>query len=557
MKYNFYGFLLILATIFLVSFTFAENQSNCELLGNSYYSCNEFYNLSSKIGKIYDNSSVKNINYLDYLDCVKSEKEKNQFDYTQIKNYCYSFLANKKSNLKLKCISDKKDNFLDLKCKVITALKDYNIVISQELKNDVLLINPKLVLDSDYQLENTKFDFFTTTLDLKDYNLNDNVNLIINNPVIEIKDNLDSIFINNTQIKYTDMDLIYKSYYDCLTISVLLSQDKDGNYIVKKSGYNFEYTPENLNETCISNISYSLGLDFKQYILKKSNFYDYLDLQIENYLNDSDYDLDNLTTYLDSIYSNYTKYMQIENQIKDKSSSFKLSLDPDFFLNTLKITTKYLSKEEIKNIYDSASKTIAKNKEDSIKIGRKDSIVDIMNSFNKDIDNLKDETLKTIYFDIEKTILNNFIKESNYIDLTDINSTISKEGFKINNFSFDYNTNLIIFGDYNYTIFKDKELLTISYNDYNISTLLTLELIDNAFYLTNEKLQFIEFNNKKEISKINLIVDDIPLFVVTKTSHKSLLGIINVEENIIEKYYATNGILASIDKPWWDFLLFK
>ena len=574
-KLTYLLFALILSTILSMNLLFALDNSNLYSVCNQFNSeqkCSEYINFTDKVSQIIDLGYTKDLDLDKFVNCVDSEKLKSNFDYKYVRSDCYNNILNKSAiSFKANCFYDLNGIYLNVKCKGIFPSEDYSFDVTLGTDaNKNVLIQPKIVLNSDFQLDRTKFDLITKQFDLLSLNISPNSDFGVSPLTMEVKNNPGSLslLLNNNLSNANSMDPLYRSYLDCITIKVLLASDKGNNFALKKSGYTFLYDSTQLINSCRDDIAYSFAIDLTQYDSKRKTFFEMLDVILKNYLSDSNFDVDNMSLYLSSIAEEYQKFASIEKKFDQKTDIvLKLNLDADFFLQTIQKAIKGLSDEEKKTVLFNAGPTILKNKEDSLNLKRKTKLFAIIDFFNKDKDNITDDSLKQIYSDVEYNLIKKHLEDSNTVDLTYVDAKLSSQGISLDGFNFDYNTLLYL----NYkddenniiSIVNDENGLTLESKDYKINTVLSLELMDNSILVSNKEIVLIDksvletiYRGKAEIKSLDLIIEDsLPVYLVKKEISGKLLGIINITEKIESKYYATTGIIYKTQKHWWDFLV--
>ncbi len=574
----FFAVIIGIGFLFAVSDnTYIDGYSAC-LQSNTEQNCTNYFSLAKNVAHIIDLTYTKDQNILVFVDCIKNEKLKDNFDYRNARTICYNNqIKNTSASFKANCFYDLNGNDLNgasltVKCKGIFPSNDYSwdISLGKDLNNNVL-IQPKLILNSDFALNGTSFDLFVKSFDLPSLNIPQNSNfsilplsLDVNNSSKQLDILLSNLISNNNT-----MDQLYRSYLDCITMKVLLSDIKGDNFNLKKSGYNFTYTPEKLITSCKDDIAYTFAIDFEQYDSKKINFFDMTDLLLKNYLSDSNFEYDNMKTYLNDLVTEYSRFAETEKSIDQmKDVVLKLSLDTDYFLLNLQKVTKSLNEDDKKNVLSSAGPTLLRNKEDTLDVRRRTKLSLILDFFNNDQNTIIDDSIKTIYSDIAYSLIKKHFEDNNVIDLTNVNGTITPQGISLDKYIFDFGSKQLTLdykGDSNnvFTIIKDINGIIIDVNDYKINTLLSITLENNALSVSNKEIAIIDKNKiteiyrgVSEIKQVDLLIEDtLPVYVIQKEISGKLLGIIKIKEKIKAKYYATTGILYNTEKPWWDFLV--
>jgi len=570
---------LILSGIIFGAITkeYSSDYSACLSLGNSELDCTNFITNSQSISKILDLSYAKVQDLNSYVSCVESEKQKSNFDYRSIKNICYSTQNDKSQSSfnKNRCFYDfdSNSNKLKVKCKGIFPSSDYVWdVVLQTDSNQKLLIEPKIILNPDFAITSTKLGLFVKDINLAEAGFNSitSSKISILPLSVEVKDigmPLKSLF-ETSKVAPTNMDPIYRSYLDCITIHVLMSKQKTDYYLVKRSGTSYPQTRDQIYSTCRDTVSYAFAEPLESFDNKRNMFLDMLNVLVNNYFGDSDFSVAGMQSYFDNIDLEYKKYSSFESQISnDKDVPIKLSLDSDYFLADLQNATKNLSDEDRKTILASAGPTLLKNKEDILSIRHKTKLSNILDYFNADQINITDSDLKKIYFDIEYSLIKNHIDSSEIVDLTDVSAKLSSHSIALGQFSFDF-TKPMTFDyngnkDYSVLLTKNENLISMKFPDYNLNTALALGFENNLVYVGNKKVTFLDANvlgnissGNVEINSVDLELDaDTPVFVVHQQVSGKLLGIIKIKELFESRYFAATGILSDVSKPWWDFLV--
>jgi hypothetical protein len=574
-----YGFVVIVAILFLGivfgSHNYSLDYDTCIDLGNSDDGCSKFIYNAQTVSQILDLSYVKVQNLLSYVSCVNNEKDKSNFDYRSIKNICYGAQNdNAQSSFKSRCFykPDINANSLTVNCKGVFPSEDYSwdLVLQTDVSKNVN-IEPKIILNPNFTINGTKLGIFSKTLDLSDkgITLTNNTKIYTLPLAVEVRDTngpLKSLFevnqVNNS------MDPIYRSYLDCITIHILMAQPRIGDYLLKKSGLSYPQTADQIFGNCKDLVTYAFAIDLEKYDEKKNMFLDMINVLVNNYLNDSNFSVDSMNSYFDSIDAEYRKYASFESQINNnKDVSLKLSLDADYFLAKLQSATKGLSEEERKTVLASAGPTLLKNKEDTLSVRRKTNLSSILDYFKKDQANITDKELKQIYSDIEYNLIKNHFETSDVVDLTDVSAKLSAHSIAFGDFSFDFVKPMQFdyLGDKNYPVVLTKldNIVLMKLPDYNINTALSLGLENNSIFIGTKEITFLDSNLLKsiasgnvEITNVDLELDgDLPMFVVHQQVLGKLLGIIKIKELVESRYFATTGILSKVSKPWWDFLV--
>ncbi len=446
---------------------------------------------------------------------------------------------------------------MNVNCKGLYPTKDFNQNIELIQEKNVLQIKPVVLLNSNYSLSKPEFVFTKLQFNLleRGFNTFDTVNIL---PLsIEIKDSSDVSFLNTPSFS-TELDDIYKSYLDCLTIKTLFSKPGIDTYMIKKSGYEFIFTKEQLIKSCVDDLRFSFIVDFENYDLKKNEFRTYLTNTLDIALKEQkDYSTKTMNLYFEEILDEYSNYLLSINKYKNEENVLKLSLDPDYLFEHLLKITKNMSNNDKMIILESASSTILKNKEDVISIRRKDNVNSILNFFDSDIKNINDNEIKVLYNNIEEIILKNYFKTNSIANVCDVNFVLTPKSISLNNFSFDF-TNTLKYCLTNSEILLDSNdnKIFITTSDYNYNTSLTLDFKDKI-YVSGKEINLLDSKivQKKDYKEISLIYDVVPIYVLTKERSGKLLGIINITEIITEKYNASNSSLYNTEKPWWDFLV--
>jgi hypothetical protein len=544
--------LIGLLSIFLVGFLYSH--SGCEIY-NDYDSCIKYYQLADNVSNIFSNTSTFNIDYNLYLDCVIEQKNQRNFNYNEIRDFCFSALTTKKPNFNLSCSHTLKGPLLIINCKGVYPTKDYELVFDLIPDKNSLNVKPNILLSPNYSLTKPEFVFTQKEFNLSNTQYNANVKIL---PLtIQIKDSSDVSFLN-TPILSNDLDDIYKAYLDCLTIKGLFSKYDSNNYYIRESGYEFVLTKNDLIKSCIGDLRSSFIVDFDNYDLKKNNFRNYLDLTINEAISEqNDYSTKFMNDYFEMILDKYSEYLLSINKYKNEDKSLKLSLDPDYLFEQIIKITKNLPSQDKSIILENVTPTILKNKEDIISIRRKNSVNSIISFFNNDINQIKDSEIITLYTNIEEIVLKNYFKNNKLADVCDVNFILTPKSISINDFSFDLITTLnACINTKNILVNSKENKLYISTTDYNFDTTLTLEFKDKM-YVSGKEVNILsdKIIKNKPYKNISLIYDVVPIYVITTEKKGKLLGIININELIIEKYNASNLELYSTEKPWWDFLI--
>lgn len=566
---------ILLLSVVFGAHTYSSEYDTCLYLGNSEQGCSKFISTSQNIAKILNLSYAKVQDLTSYVSCIDNEKQKSNFDYKSIKNICYTAQNDKaQSSFKSRCFYDLDSNFtnLQVKCKGVFPSEDYSWdLVLQTDANKTVLIEPKIILDPDFTINGTKLGLFVKDINLAENNLvlNSNSKISILPLAVEVRDSLGSLkSLFDVQVSNNTMDPIYRSYLDCITIHILMAEPKNGGYLLKRSGYPMVLDTNQIFGTCKDLVTYAYAIDLSTYDEKKNMFLNMLNVLIDNYLNDSNLSLNITSSYFDNIESEYRKYSSFESQINNnKDVTLKLSLDADYFLAKLQNATKGLSEDERKTILASAGPTLLKNKEDTLSVRRKTKLSSILDYFTQDQVNITDKELKKIYFDIEYSLIKNHFEDSDFIDLTDVSAKLSAHSIALDQFSFDFvkpmQFDYLGNKDYLVLLTKNENVIAMQLPDYNLNTALALGLENNSIFVGNKEITFLDANVLKSISSGNIEITgvdleldaDTPIFVVHQQVLGKLLGIINIKELVESKYFATNGILSDISKPWWDFLV--
>jgi len=554
---------------------FAIDNSNLISVCNQFNSepkCLEYSNLTTKVSQVIDLGYTKDQNLEQFVKCIDSEKLKGNFDYKDARTECYNTNLSKTAvSFRANCFYDINGFKLNVKCKGIFPNEDYSfdvVLVTDANKN--VLIQPKLVLNQDFTVGQTKFDLFFKQFDLLSTNIPVNSNFIVSPLSLEVKEsigNLSAIYSPKVKNTTNSMDSIYRSYLDCITIKVLLASDRGNDFALKKSGYTFLFDSTQLINSCRDDIAYSFAIDLTQYDSKRSTFFEMLDLLLKNYLSDSNFDVDSMDDDLTGVVNEYLKFSSIEKKFDQKTDAIlKLNLDTDFFLQNIQKTIKNMSDDDKETVLFNASSTIIKNKEDLLNIKRKTRLFAIIDFFNKDKNTITDNSLREIYSDVEYNLLKKHFEDSNIVDLTYVDAKLSSQGITVDGYNLDYNIPLVLNykDDENNQIFllKDANGLTIDLNSYLINTILSLDISNNSFIVSNKEIKLIDVNTlqyiprgKAKINTVDLLIEgSLPIYLVKKEISGKLLGIINIKERIESKYYATTGIIYDTQKPWWDFL---
>jgi len=564
----------VLAFVFLMTGIFAsdyyKDYNFCTSISNNTLNiCSDFTSNADKVSQIVDLYSAKDLNLLDYVTCVDSEKSKQNFDYRSIRNMCYQTYSLKgQASFKTKCFSDVNNNVLTVQCKGIMPTSDYewDVLLNQDFNTKVIKVEPKIILSKEFSLGETKFSLFSKQFNLSPLGIgysDSNIEILpLSIEVKDVQDPLDAIF-RNKQTKTIALDQLQRADLDCITIKILLSESKLGKYYVKKSGYSVLLSADQIISSCEDDVSYTFAIDLTQYETKKKLFLDMLDLLINNYLNDNNFSALNMNSQLNGMIKEYDKFSSSEKDIQNKKDVvLKLSLDIDPFLNLLQKSTQKLSNEEKKNVLASAGPTILKNKEDSISIRRKNTVSAILDFFEKDKNSITDSSIMEIYYDIEYSLLKKHYEDVNLLNLTDVSCILSSSSIKIDSFAFDFIKPAYVEADKNFLIESDGNVTRIVFLDYNIQTPLSLSLKNNKIFVSNKEIVFLNADTFKKISpnmqimKVELVLEDeFPVYVVKGEVFGKLLGLFKIKELIESKYFATTGILSDVTKPWWDFLV--
>ena len=566
---------VILAQILLLSVVFAAtpDYDACLAMGNSQADCSNFIQNAKDISHILGLSYTKSQDLNSFVSCIDAEKQKSNFDYRVIKNICSSSQSDKaQSSFRSRCFYtlDSNNSMLNVKCKGVFPSQDYvwDLVLQTDV-NKTLLIEPKIILTPDFAITGTNLSLFNKDINLLESGivLSDKISML---PLaVELTDTtnpLKSLF--QVQANNSVVDPLSRSYLDCITIHILMSDSKGGKYLLKKSGYSFLQDSSEIFTSCKDLVTYAFAIDLTKYDEKKTMFLDMLDVLINNYLNDSNFSVESMTSYLDNVSTEYAKFSEFESQInKNKDVPLKLSLDSDYFLIRLQNATKGLSEEERKTILSSAGPTLLKNKEDLLSVRRKTTLAGILDFFTTDQVNIVDKDLKQIYSDIEYSLLKTHFDNSNIVDLTDVSAKISGHSIALGQFNFEFVKPLQFdyLGDKNYQIVITQlnDGLSLQLPDYNVTSVLSLGLENNSVLVGQKEATFLKADTLKNISSgnvtisaVELIMDvDTPVFVVHQEIIGKLLGIIKIKELVKSEYFATNGVLSKISKPWWDFLV--
>lgn len=531
--------------------------SGCEIY-NEYQDCISYYFTADKVSNILINNSTFNIDYNLYIDCVSEQKNQKIFDYSEIRNFCFNALTVKKPTFNVKCHFELNNPILTVNCKGLYPTKDFLQKAELQFDGNKLQIIPIVVLNSDYSLSKPEFSFTQLKLNLIEQNIKGKVNSIELAPLkIEIKDSSEVSFLN-LPMQNLGLDEIYKSYLDCLTIKTIFSKPIENNiYVIKKSGYEFRMTKDDLINSCVDDLRFSFIVDFENYNLKKKEFRAYLDNKINESLSANDYSVNYLNNVFEEILNEHSEYLLSTNKYKTEENILKLSLDSDYLFEQLLRLTKNLNASDKSIILESATPTILKNKEDTISIRRKDNLDSILTFFESDINKLNDPEIVFLYSGIKEIVLKNYFKNNLLGDICKVSFILTPKSISLENFSFDFTNSLkYCLGDNEIIISSKENTLQIYTKDYNFNTTLTLEFKDKILVSGKEvNLLDSKITNNKNIKEIALIYDVVPIYVLTKERKGKLLGIINITERITEKYNASNIELYSTEKPWWDFLV--
>jgi len=563
---------IIIALVF-VGFVSSQtvDYNACITLGNSSQDCSNYITFSNQAANEINHISNDQLNILGYIDCVNSEKQKANFNYANIRDICYtSQIKTTPVSFRSNCFYDYNYPEMTVSCKGLFPTKDYNwdVSINTDTNKNIFLV-PKLKLKKDFTLGHLNFSLFVKKFDMPSLNLNVSDNIIIKSLSLESEDSNSSngLLFPNKQTT-SNIDLLMQSYLDCITINILMAKQKGSEYIAKKSGYEFSYDVNNLETRCQDNVSYAFGVNLQQYVSKKSSFVDLINILTKNYLDDWNFSANKLNKDLNDILNESDKYEKFEKDHKKiHNNSVKLGLDADYLLSNLEAATKDLKPDEKEAILQSAGPTLLKSKEDLLSLRRKTKLFSIIDFFDSDKNNITEPSLKELYSDIEYNLIKQRFNDLNKVDVTNVNAVISQKSINLSDFSFDFSKPLVL--DYNSDknnsiLFKsDANNLIISLKDYNIITPLSLNVKNNLIYFGNKAIKLLDLNSlenifrgKAKIDSVELITQDsYPIYVVRKEISGRLLGIIQIKEIIINKYYANTGILLDTSKPWWDFLV--
>lgn len=579
-------FFLVFFMTFVLSVVFAVNSvpegytadyQFCLNNGNSETDCSSFVNSASQVAGIIDGAYLGDFSVPDYVSCVKEEKAKYELDYSVIQSVCFdsvmqkNTIQKKASLFKVSCFQnlDANSQSLDVKCKTISPSTNYTLNVSLGIDANTLLIKPVLQYKSGlgsgtkinesgfvFDLNKTElplgFKYTENEIKLEQVSL---VNADSNQSIVNI---LDPSFYSVQKIKPNAM---YSAFLDCVTIKFLFSKEfNDGKYVLKKSGIVFDTDENKMVTACKDDVTYSYALDLDQYDAKKKMFSDVLQQLLANYLNDSKFDAKTSSVLFGQILSAYKTQEVLEKTIADKKGSAKLGMDEDYFLSFLDSVLGSVKGPEKEKILQGAGQTLLKNREDLLKLRKKNSVLDVLEFFENDIPKLSESSEK-IFADIEYSLLKTIVEESDSVDLTNVAAEISPNSIKVQQFVFDFVNPIVVWKDSQIIPIEGK--IEIILPDYNINTGLTLNLLNNTIYVGAQTVKFLDYTKIKKfydseaiISSVELVKDgDTLAFVVKKEVFGKLFGFIKTKEIIVEKYYSETGILYGSEKPWWDFLI--